>query len=143
MESPRDSGPSPNKDASGRKALPNVSEWHRSAPSAEDLCQNYRSQDEQDVFKRQGLKDAEEEATLEASKDLEDAGNHCQDSEGGAADTKQLYKNAQTRKINCARKSKSVTRFGETNQLRRQKNIENQRQNEHTLRAGMETARKV
>ena len=95
MESPRDSGPSPNKDASGRKALPNVSEWHRSAPSAEDLCQNYRSQDEQDVFKRQGVKDAEEEATLEASKDLEDAGNHCQDSEGSAGDTKHLYNNAE------------------------------------------------
>ena len=74
---------------------PNGSEWHRSAPSAEDLCQNYRSQDEQDVFKRQGVKDAEEESTREASKDLEDAGNHCQDSEGSAGDTKHLYNNAE------------------------------------------------
>ena len=78
-ESLRDSGPSPSKDASGRKALPNGSEWHRSAPSAKDLCHNDRSQDERNIVKRQRGKDAEqEETTFEASKDLEDAGDHCQ-----------------------------------------------------------------
>ena len=50
---------------------PNGSEWHRSAPSAKDLCQKSQSQDEKDVSKRQSVKDADaEDATLRQAKTL-------------------------------------------------------------------------
>ena len=67
---------------------PNGSEWHRSAPSAKDLCQNSQSKDEQDVSERQSIKDADaEDATLRQAKTF---ANSCHENDGGAGDTSHL-----------------------------------------------------